>query len=54
MHGYQGITGQIITGIIGLLLAIIFHLRKYDLWFNIAVHGFFYTIALIVIYNGWM
>jgi membrane protease YdiL (CAAX protease family) len=54
MHSYQGITGQIITGIIGLLLAITFHLKKYDLWFNIAVHGFFDTIALIVIYNGWM
>ncbi|MDY8135515.1 type II CAAX endopeptidase family protein [Aquimarina sp. 2201CG5-10] len=54
MHGYQGITGQIITGILGLLLAITFHLRKNDLWFNIFVHGFFDTIALIVIYNGWM
>lgn len=53
LHGYQGVTGQIITGIIGMLLSLIFYLRKYDLWFNVAVHGFFDSIALIVIYQGW-
>ncbi|MDT0690348.1 type II CAAX endopeptidase family protein [Salegentibacter sp. F188] len=53
LHAYQGITGQIVTGIVGVLLAIIFYLRKYDLWFNIAVHGFFDTIALVFIYKGW-
>lgn len=52
IHAYQGVTGQIITGIIGILLAIIFHIRKYDLWFNIAVHGFFDTTALVFIYYG--
>lgn len=53
LHAYQGITGQIITGIAGILFGIIFYIRKYDLWFNIAVHGFFDTIALVVIYYGW-
>ncbi|WP_315897484.1 CPBP family intramembrane glutamic endopeptidase [Dokdonia sp. Hel_I_53] len=52
MHSYQGITGQLVTGIVGGLLAVIFYLRKYDLWFIIAVHGFFDTIALICIYFG--
>lgn len=52
VHAYQGISGQIVTGIVGILLAIIFHLRKYDLWFNVAVHGFFDTIALVLIYHG--
>jgi membrane protease YdiL (CAAX protease family) len=52
MHAYQGVTGQIISGIIGALLAVIFHIRKYDLWFNIAIHGFFDTIALVFIYYG--
>ena len=51
-HAYQGLTGQIVTGMMGMLLAIIFYIRKYDLWFNIAVHGFFDTIALIVLYKG--
>ena len=52
MHSYQGITGQLVTGIVGGLLALIFYLRKYDLWFVIAVHGFFDTIAIICIYFG--
>lgn len=52
MHSYQGITGQLVTWIIGALLALIFYLRKYDLWFIIAVHGFFNTIALTCIYFG--
>lgn len=53
-HAYQGISGQIISGIIGMLLALIFHLRKNDLWFNIAVHGFIDTVFLIFLYNGWL
>jgi len=53
IHAYQGITGQIITGFFGMLYAIIFHIRKNDLWFNIALHGFFDTVALVFIYNGW-
>ena len=52
MHGYQGITGQLVAGSVGSLLALIFYLRKYDLWFVIFVHGFFDTIALICIYFG--
>jgi len=53
IHSYQGITGQIVSGVTGVLLAIIFHLRKNDLWFNIAVHGFFDTIAVVIFYYGW-
>lgn len=52
MHSYQGITGQLVAGSVGALLALIFYLRKYDLWFIVAVHGFFDTIALICIYFG--
>jgi membrane protease YdiL (CAAX protease family) len=54
VHAYQGISGQIVSGITGMLLAIIFHIRKNDLWFNIAVHGFIDTVALIYIYYGWL
>ncbi len=53
VHAYQGISGQILAGITGMILAIIFHIRKSDLWFNIAVHGFVDTVALLFIYNGW-
>lgn len=52
MHSYQGITGQLVTGIVGALIALIFYLRQYDLWFVIAVHGFFDTIALVCVYFG--
>ncbi|GGZ90048.1 CPBP family intramembrane glutamic endopeptidase [Algibacter mikhailovii] len=52
MHSYQGITGQLVTGVVGAILALIFYLRKYDLWFVIAVHGFFDTIAIICVYFG--
>ena len=52
MNSYQGITGQLVTGVIGVLLALIFYLRKYDLWFVITVHGFFDTIALVCVYFG--
>lgn len=52
LHGYQGISGQIITGIIGGIIATIFYLRKYDLWFVVAIHGFFDTFALFCVYFG--
>ncbi len=50
MHSGQGITGQLVTFMVGSLIALIFYLRKYDLWFVISVHGFFNTIALTCIY----
>lgn len=52
MHSAQGITGQIVTFIVGSLIALLFYLRKYDLWFVCAVHCFFNTIALCCIYFG--
>ncbi|WP_108802950.1 CPBP family intramembrane glutamic endopeptidase [Aquimarina sp. Aq107] len=54
IHAYQGISGQILSGITGMLLAVIFHIRKSDLWFNIAVHGFIDTVALVYMYYGWL
>ncbi len=54
IHAYQGISGQIVAGITGMTLAIIFHIRKSDLWFNVAVHGFVDTIALVYMYYGWI
>lgn len=54
IHAYQGISGQILSGIIGMLLALIFHIRKNDLWFNIVLHGCFDTVAVVYIYYGWV
>lgn len=53
IHAYQGISGQIITGIMGMLLAVIFHIRKNDLWFNIVLHGCIDTVAVVYMYYGW-
>ena len=53
IHAYQGISGQIITGIIGMLLAVIFHIRKNDLWFNAVLHGCIDTVAVVYMYYGW-
>jgi len=52
MHSGQGITGQLVTWFVGALIALIFYIRKYDLWFVIAVHGFFNTLALTCFYFG--
>lgn len=51
-HGYQGLSGQILSGLVGALLASIFYWRKYDLWLCIFIHGFFDTLALISFYFG--
>lgn len=50
LHAYQGITGQFVTGAIGAIIATIFHFKKNDLWFVVAIHGFFDSIALICVY----
>ena len=52
-HGYQGLSGQIFTGMVGLFLAITYQYRKQDLWFNIMVHGLIDTVSLTVFYFGW-
>ncbi|MFY0603497.1 MAG: CPBP family intramembrane metalloprotease [Flavobacteriaceae bacterium] len=50
IHSYQGITGQILSGITGGIIATIFYFRKNDLWFSIVVHGMIDTLAFIGIY----
>lgn len=54
VHAYQGITGQIVAAITGMILGFIFYKKKYNLWFNVSVHGFFDTIAVLCMYYGWM
>lgn len=52
IHAYQGITGQILSGITGAMIATLFHFKKNDLWFCIVVHGSIDTLALTAIYLG--
>lgn len=51
-HSYQGISGMVVAGTTGAIFATIFCFRKYDLWFNVALHGFFDTIAMVLVYRG--
>jgi membrane protease YdiL (CAAX protease family) len=51
-HWYQGPAGLISTGVIGLILAILFVLNNYNLWLLIFTHGFIDTIGLILISNN--
>jgi len=50
MHASQGITGQIVTFVIGTIIAILFYLRKYDLWFVCTIHTVFNTLGLTYMY----
>lgn len=52
IHAYQGITGQILSGITGAMIATLFHLKKNDLWFCVVVHGAVDTFALTAVYLG--
>lgn len=53
LHSYQGPTGQILAGLTGATFATIFAYKKYDLWFNVFIHGFFDTFAILAFYMGW-
>jgi len=50
LHTYQGITGQILTGFVGLMLAIIFVLNRQQIWLNVLTHGFTNTISMFMLY----
>ena len=52
LHSYQGISGQILVGIVGLILAVVYVVSKRNLWLNILTHGFVDTISLLVLYFG--
>lgn len=52
LHAYQGLSGQIVSGIGGAIWALVFHFRKSDLWVVIFGHGLYDTMALAMIYFG--
>jgi membrane protease YdiL (CAAX protease family) len=52
-HWYQGKSGALSTGLIGLLIGLIFIAGGYNLWLPILTHGFIDTIGLGLVYlNG--
>ncbi|NGP89929.1 CPBP family intramembrane glutamic endopeptidase [Fodinibius halophilus] len=49
-HLYQGISGMITTGLIGLILSIIFYKNRDNLTLNILIHGIYNMIGITLIY----
>jgi membrane protease YdiL (CAAX protease family) len=49
-HYYQGLNGMITTGLISILLGIIFIKSRKILWYSILTHGFINTIALTLMW----
>ncbi|PKO05027.1 MAG: hypothetical protein CVU41_14040 [Chloroflexi bacterium HGW-Chloroflexi-3] len=45
-HGYQGSSGKLSTGIVGVVLGGIFILSDFNLWLVIFTHGFIDTIGI--------
>lgn len=52
-HGYQGPSGMLSTGIVGVILGGIFILSDFNLWLVIFTHGFIDTIGIGLIAIGW-
>jgi membrane protease YdiL (CAAX protease family) len=50
LHSYQGVSGQILTGITGLFLCILYVKTNKNLWLCILTHGCINTISLTVLY----
>lgn len=51
-HGYQGLSGMLSTGIVGVILGGIFILSEFNLWLVIFTHGFIDTIGIGLIAIG--
>jgi len=52
-HWYQGRSGVLSSGSIGLLISLIFLYSGFNLWLVILVHGFIDTTYLVLMYGGW-
>lgn len=52
VHGYQGISGMITTGIVGLILGLAYYCNRNNLMVGILAHGIYDTYGLTMIYFG--
>jgi len=52
-HLYQGWSGVLSTGFVGLLLGIIFLLSRKNLWYSILTHGFINLVSITILYLGY-
>ena len=49
-HAYQGITGMVLTGFVGMAYALAFFAAKRNLWLPIMIHGLYDTSAFLIIF----
>jgi len=52
LHLYQGLSGVLLTGFVGLLLGLVFLASGRNLWVAILVHGLTNSVALFLLYLG--
>ncbi|AND68898.1 hypothetical protein ATSB10_14440 [Dyella thiooxydans] len=52
-HGYQGLSGWILTGALGGILALVYVLSDYCLWYGVALHLVYDTLATVCITLGY-
>ena len=52
-HWYQGRSGVLSSGTIGLLISLMFVYSGFNLWLVILVHGFIDTTYLVLMYGEW-
>jgi membrane protease YdiL (CAAX protease family) len=52
LHVYQGFSGVVITGMIGLVFCVFFVLLKRNLWALILAHGLMHLMSFTAIYFG--
>ena len=51
-HGYQGLSGMISTGTVGLILGLAFYHNRNNLVIGMLAHGIYNTYGLTLIYFG--
>ena len=49
-HWYQGKSGALSTGLIGLVIGVVYIAGGYNLWLPILTHGFIDTFGLVLVY----
>ena len=52
IHAYQGLTGMLITGIVGFIFGVAYLFNGRRIWPLIVVHGLLDTLTLLSIYNS--
>jgi len=49
-HAYQGPSGVILAGTIGIILSVLYLQQKRSIWTNVVVHGMVDTVAMLLLF----